>query len=77
MPVIVDVDNFDQRNPEIEAILKRIGHFIGGQLPEGWGFNLLLFDFGANGSTFYISNAVREDMLKVMQEFIDNQEAQV
>lgn len=57
-------------NEEIEFKLKEIGDFIGGNLPEGWGYTLLLFDFNAGGSLFYAANANREDILAMMKEFI-------
>lgn len=67
-------DNFKIFNENIEFKLKELGDLIGSSLPEGWGFNLLLFDFikdGKAGSTFYISNARREDMLKLLAEFVE------
>lgn len=66
-------DNFEIRNAEVEAMLKDIGKTIHGVMPEGFGFTLLMFSFGEGGSTFYISDAQRDDMLKAMQEFIDKQ----
>lgn len=56
-------------NPEVEKLLEEIGGTIGRQLPEGWGFNLLLFTFEP-GSTFYISNANREDMIRELEDFL-------
>lgn len=62
--------NYEAFNEEIEVLLKEIGHLIGGKLPKGWGFNLMLFDFGNKGNLFYISNAERQDVIKTMREFI-------
>ena len=64
---------YEIRNPEIEELLKGLGKFLGDQMPPGWGFTLLIFSFGEGGSSFYISNAQRPDMLLHMQEFVDRQ----
>lgn len=65
-------NNYEVRNKEIEMMLKDIGNRIGSVLPTGWGFNLLIFDFGKkeDGSMFYVSNANRDDMIAAMKEFI-------
>lgn len=64
--------DFKVFNENIEFKLKEIGDMIGGSLPPGWGFTLLLFDFNKadKGSLFYISNADRADMIAMMKEFI-------
>lgn len=62
-------------NENIEIKLKEIGGMIGKSLPEGWGFNLMIFDFGKKGSMFYISNAQREDVINQMKEFIAKYES--
>lgn len=59
-----------ERNPEIEALLKDLGHMLGDKCPPGWGFCLQLFTFGPGGALFYISNAQRADMLNTMKEFL-------
>ena len=66
-------DNFEVRNARIESDLRGIGKTIAGTLPDGWGFALLIFSFGEGGSTFYISNAQRGDMLNAMREFMERQ----
>lgn len=58
------------RDPEIEQRMKLIGELIKDKLPDNWGFNLLLFTYGEKGNLFYISSAEREDVIKVMKEFI-------
>jgi hypothetical protein len=55
---------------EFRPLLQDLGGQIGSALPEGWGFNLLLFPFGDGGSLFYISSAERQDVIAVMREFI-------
>lgn len=66
--------DFEVFNEDIEIKMKDIGEILNTILPDGWGFNLLIFNFGKNGSMFYISNAERESMIEAMKEFIKNQE---
>ena len=67
---------FDVQNAEIEKHLKEIGRGIAISLPDGWGFTLFLFSFGEDGSTFYLSNAKRSDMLQALYEFIERQDVE-
>lgn len=62
--------NYEVFNEDIEIALKHLGETIGKKLPKGWGFNLMIFDFGKKGSMFYISNAQRQDVISQMREFI-------
>lgn len=68
--------DFEIENTEIQTILNDMGKSIASGLPKGWGFNLLIFSFGEGGSTFYISNAQRADMISTMKEFIEKQETE-
>ena len=73
---------YNVRNPTIERILRRLGERIGNALPAGWGFTLQIYSFGPKGdpgegpegSTFYIANCERADVVKAMREFIRRQE---
>lgn len=65
------MSDFQERDPEIEVILKDLGKIIGSSLPKGVGFSLFIFDIGEGGNMFYISNADRQDMIKAMKEFIE------
>lgn len=68
-------DSFEVENPQIIAALRHMGRDLKGRMPEGWGFALLMFDYGTSeGSMFYLSSAERSDMLKAMKEFIAKQE---
>ena len=49
---------------KIEAILKGIGAQLKKDMPEGMGFALLMFDYGAEGNLFYIGSAQRGDIVK-------------
>ena len=42
---------------------------------EKMGFGLLIFDFGADGRVFWISNADRKDMVEAMKEITRAYEA--
>ncbi len=67
-------------NEEVQAKLRELGRIIGGQMPEGWGFTLLMFDYGektglpGHDAVFYLSSADRGDMITAMKEFIKKQE---
>ena len=66
-------ENFEVRNEELEKQLKDLGHLLKSACAviPGYGFALLLFNFGEGGEMFYTSNAQREDIIKAMQEFIE------
>lgn len=67
-----DEEEYEIQNEPIRAMLRDVGHTIGDQLPPGWGMCLLLFTFDGE-ETFYISNAERGSMIKMLQEFIREQ----
>lgn len=56
--------------PGIEAKAREIGRSIGGALPPGIGFCLLLFTFGDGGWGTYLSNAQRLDMIAAIRELL-------
>lgn len=68
------MEDFQVKHPEVEKALKDIGHTLAEQMPEGYGFSLLIFSYGEGGSMFYMSNAQRPDMIKAMKEFINREE---
>jgi hypothetical protein len=61
----------------IERAARELGQAIGESLPEGVGFALTLFDFGAGGMLAYVSNAQREDMIRALREQIERLESGV
>jgi hypothetical protein len=68
-------DAFEQPvSDAMKALLNELARRIDGLLPRGWGFTLFLFQFSPNDTLLYISNAQREDMIKVAKEFIERQE---
>ena len=64
------MQHFEVRHDALERILQETGHHLA-TLPKGYGFALFLFNFGPEGATFYISNAQREDMIRLLEEFIE------
>lgn len=64
------MEDFKVRDAKIEAILKGIGAQLKKDMPEGMGFALLMFDYGAEGNLFYIGSAQRGDIVRTMKEFI-------
>ena len=65
------MSDFQVRKPEIEVLLKELGHWLKSKMPKGWGFSLMIFNHGEKGSMFYISDSNREDMIEAMKEFIE------
>lgn len=65
-----NTDEHEIDNPPIKELLNDLGHRLGAEMPEGWGFTLLLFTYGEDGELFYISSAQRQDMLNTMAEFL-------
>jgi GGDEF domain-containing protein len=61
---------FEVRDLQAEEVLKKFGQVLRDVMPPGYGFSLLIFTFGPDGNLFYTSNANREDMIRIMQEFI-------
>jgi|HubBroStandDraft_6_1064221.scaffolds.fasta_scaffold00550_18 hypothetical protein len=64
---------FEVRNTEIEELLRMLGRWLKEQMPEGFGFSLLIFSYKP-GSMFYTSSAERDTMIQAMREFIAKHE---
>lgn len=64
---------FEVRNSEVEEKLREIGRTLKEQMPEGFGFALLIFSYKP-GSMFYLSSAERDTMIAAMREFIAKHE---
>jgi hypothetical protein len=69
--------NFEVRNEQVENALKDIGQLVARSVPNGFGFAILMFNFGEGGGMFYVSNAQRKDMIKAMKEFVEREENKV
>jgi len=64
---------FEVENDKVKVQLNDIAKKIGGALDKGWGFLLMLFEYGPKGSMFYISSAERESCMDMAQEWINKQ----
>ena len=80
LPTAIPVEqhSYNVRSPAIESALRELASHIKTQVPDGFGFTLLIFSYGQTGlakegpegSMFYISSAQRQDMVRAMKEFI-------
>lgn len=61
----------------IREVLSKIGRSIGDALPDGWGFALLVFEYGERGRCDYISSAQRADVAKVLRQMADQLDRQI
>jgi hypothetical protein len=66
---------FEIENEPVKATLNDIANRIGGALPKGWGFLLMLMSYGEGGSFFYLSSAERANVIDMVQEWINKQRA--
>jgi hypothetical protein len=71
-------DNFEVKNEEIAGMLRDIGDRIHKAINNSdfagkMGFALLIFEFGEKGALFYLSDAQRKDMIRVLEEFTERQ----
>lgn len=65
---------FEVRNEEVEKKLNEIGGSLRERMPKGFGFVLLIAEFGEAGSMFYTANCNRQDVCNMMREFIEKHE---
>lgn len=65
-----DDPRFEIKNDAVKATMRDIAGSIGGALPEGWGFTLLLFQYGEGGGLFHISSAERADNFRMIREWM-------
>ena len=63
--------DFEVRNEEVEQTLHRLGSSMRENMPEGWGFSLLIVKKGEGPGIFYTSNMNRQDMVRTMQDFVN------
>lgn len=55
--------------------MKKMGEMVKKMLPKEFGYAILVFPFhNPEGVSNYVSNAVREDMIKVLRETADRLE---
>ncbi len=63
---------------QLEERAREIGQLLGSAMPasSGYGFALLLFNFGDKGHLTYVSNAKRADMIEGLKELLMRLETQ-
>lgn len=52
------------------AVGKAIDEFVTEHHPEGMGFFVAMFQFGSGGRFNYLSNARRDDIVKLLEEML-------
>ena len=59
-------------NELVKRRMQKIARKVDQELPTGFGFVVLAFNFGKgiDNEMIYVSNANREDVVKTMEEFI-------
>jgi len=57
----------------LETQCRDLAKHLAPKVPAGCGFALFLFDFGADGNTAYVSTAQREDMVRLVAEWLEIQ----
>jgi len=68
-------ERYEIRQEDVERKLYSIGKLIGDDLPDGYGFMLMIASYGEGGSAFYLSSMQREDTIKMLEEFIARERA--
>ena len=64
---------YEIHNAAIQAQVKHFGDEIKKQMPDGWGFVLMMFDYNSD-SLFYISSADRGGSIDIVKEWIQKME---
>lgn len=66
--------SYNVRDPELEALQRRIADQITSQLPAGWGMSLFIFNFNEpDTNCFYISNAERPTIIQMLKAWLSRQ----
>ena len=76
-PVNTKLPSYEVHHAGAEATLRKLGRLLKQDMPPGFGFTLFIYEYGDEvdkGSMFYLSSSHRQDMLKVLKEFIAKQE---
>ena len=72
-PIIYERDGV--RDEDKYRALRTLATLIDGEVPEGMGFAVFLFDFGPEGSLSYLSSVERRDVVSVLKKWIAHEEA--
>ena len=59
------------RNARIEELLRQLGAGLKVATPEGYGFMLMVMEYGEGKNCFYISSVQREDAIKMLEEMLE------
>ncbi len=64
------------KNEVVKNKMQKIAKKVDEELPEGYGFVVLTFNFGKgkDNEMMYVSNANRQDIVKAMKEWINKTE---
>lgn len=62
------------RNQQLEEDARALVKILHQGMLPGCGFVLFLFEFGEDGWLTYIADAEREDVVKVLREWLDKQD---
>lgn len=63
-----------KKEEEAYAMMSSIAKDIDEKLPDGMGFMLMAYEFGSDEPerrTLYVSNSRREDVMRMMVEFLE------
>ena len=63
----------NKNNELVKSKMQRIARKVDEELPSGYGFAVLVFNFGEgkDNEIMYVSNADRQDIVKAMEEWIE------
>lgn len=59
-----------ERLPNDKEFLQLAAEQVKARLPDGWGYILLVFQFGPGARLGYVSNAKREDAVATLKEWL-------
>lgn len=62
------MDRAPLESAEVEA--KKIARILKDNMPDGWGFTLILYSYGGEGFMTYLSTGQREDCIKMLEELL-------
>ena len=64
------------QNETVKRRLQSIAKSVDDKLPDGYGFTILVYNFGESpdNEMMYISNSNRDDIVKAMKEWIKKTE---
>lgn len=66
--VVLKMNRANLEKAEIEA--KNLARELKSKLPIGWGFTIVLYNYGGDGFMTYLSTGKREDCIKMLEELL-------